>query len=151
MPCLRRTFLFLFTLALLSAGAPSAWGGDVDWQTDVTTAWKQAREQERPLLVFITTSNCRYCTMMQNVSFADPDVVEVIERGFVPTAVDAKDVSWLVRDQKVSSYPTTLIISPAAEVVDRIKGYVKPEELKPRLARTAAPTRTASKQPAEKK
>lgn len=151
MPGPRRIVQLLLALALLAAGHCSCQAAEVKWQSDVSAAWKQAREQDRPLLVFITTSNCRYCTMMQNVAFADPQVAEVIERGFVPVSVDAKDVAWLVRDQKVGSYPTTLIISPGAEIVDRIKGYLKPEELKPRLAKSAAPTRTASKEPAEKK
>jgi uncharacterized protein YyaL (SSP411 family) len=138
-------------LALAMLASTPVLAGEVGWQSDVNVAWKQAREQDRPLLVFITTSNCRYCTMMQNVSFADPEVAEVLQRGFIPAAVDAKDVAWLVRDQKVSSYPTTLVISPGAEVVERIKGYLKPEELKPRLEKVAAPARTASKETAPRK
>jgi thioredoxin-related protein len=136
---------------MLLAWLPPCWAGDPEWHSDVEVAWKQAKERERPMLVFITTSGCRYCTMMQNVSFADPAVAELLHRGFVPAVVDAKNVAWLVQEQKVNSYPTTLIISPAAEVVDRINGYLKPGELKPRLAKLAAPTRTAANEPAEKK
>src|SRR5688500_471331 len=105
-----RMIQLLLALALLALS--DVRGAEVEWQSDVNEAWKQAREQDRAILVVITTENCRYCAMMQNVSFADAAVTEVIERGFVPAAVDAKQVGWLVRDQKVSSYPTTLIIAP---------------------------------------
>ncbi len=150
MHCPQHRVGLLLSLAMLAAGAlcPAA---EIEWQTDVDAAWKQARQQDRPLLVFISTSGCRYCTLMQTVSFADPEVCELLEQGFVPTAVDAKDVAWLVRDQKVGSYPTTIIITPSAEVVDKIKGYVKPAELKSRLAKSAATNRTALKQQNEKK
>jgi thioredoxin-related protein len=149
MVCLRRGWpLLLFALL---ASPPPCVAGEIEWHKDLDPAWKQAREEKRPLLVFITTSNCRYCTLMQSVSFAHPKVVELLEDGFVPAAVDAKDVAWLVRDQKVSTFPTTLIIAPSSEIVDRIKGYLKPEELRSRLQKTVATARTASKEPAEKK
>jgi thioredoxin-related protein len=124
---------------------------DIAWHDNVDVAWKEAREQERPLLVFITTAGCRYCTMMHNVTFADPDVAALIDQGFVPAAVDAAAVDWLVQDQKISSFPTTLVISREAKVVDRIKGYLKPAEIKPRLTRSAAAQRTASREPARQR
>ncbi len=147
-PCWVRTLL---SLALIAIAPQAARAAEVKWLSDVDAAWKQAREQDRPMLVLLSTSNCRYCVMLQNVSFADPDVVQIVENGFVPVAVDAKDVDWLVQEQKVVSYPTTLVISPTADIVDRIKGYLKPEELKPRLAKSAGPTRTVSKERENKK
>ena len=72
-------------------------------------------------------------------------MADLIDRGFVPAAVDAKDVAWLIKSQKVTSFPTTLVISADAQVLDRINGYVKAAELVPRLSKTAAGDGTAAK------
>ena len=132
-------------LAMLATAFTHAQAADLDWQSDLDAAWKLAKERQRPLLVFISTSGCRFCTLMQNTTFADPDVTDLIDRGFVPASVDAKDVAWLIKSQRVGSFPTTLVISSDAQVLDKISGYVKPSEMKPRLAKTAAGERSASK------
>jgi protein disulfide-isomerase len=136
---------------MLAALHSPSWAADPVWHSDVDAAWKEARKQERPLLVFLSTAGCRYCTLMQNGSFADPDVAGLIVHGFVIAAVDADDVAWLVKSQKIESYPTTLVIAPDAKVVDRINGYLKAADLAPRLAKTAAPQRISSRDGADKK
>lgn len=142
----------LILLAPLALAIPAARGAEgIAWRSDVEAAWKQACEEDRPLLIFISTSGCRYCTMMQNTSFADPGVAQVVQNGFIAASVDAKNVDWLIRDQQVTSYPTTLVILPSADIADRIKGYLKPADLKPRLAKHAGPTRTAARGSGEKK
>ena len=146
----RQMISSLVSLATLAAVSP-CWAADVSWHHDVEAAWKEAREQQRPLLVFVTTSGCRYCTMMRNVTFTDSHVANVIEGGFVAAAVDAKDVGWMVKDQKITSFPTTLVISTDAEVVDRIKGFVKPNELAVRLSKTSAGDHVVTRQQAPKK
>ena len=145
----RQCFWLMFLLALLASSAASAEG--IAWQTDVEAAWKQACDEERTLLIFISSNGCRYCTMMQNISFADPGVSNLVQHGYVAAAVNAQDVDWLIREQEITSYPTTLVILPSSDIVDRIKGYIKPAELKPRLAKHAAPKRTASRPAADKK
>jgi thioredoxin-related protein len=135
----------LLVMALLVAATRPCLAADRDWHDDVDAAWNEARQHERPLLLFISTAGCRYCTMMQNGTFSDPAVAELITQGFVPAAVNADDVAWLVKSEKIASYPTTLVISREAKVIEHIRGYVKPAELKPRLARTAAVERTASR------
>lgn len=147
---LLRRLILLAPLAMLATPVAFAAEG-IAWQSDVEAAWKRACEEDRPLLIFISTSGCRYCKMMQNISFADSGVAQVVQNGYIAASVDAKNVAWLIRDQEVTSYPTTLVILPSADIVDRIKGYLKPADLKPRLAKNAGPTRTAAKPSAEKK
>ncbi len=141
----------LLALSLLAAMISPCGAADAVWHDDVDVAWREARQNQRPLLVFITTAGCRYCTMMQNVSFADPAVADLMGGGFVLAAVDADQVDWLVKEENVRSFPTTLVISHKAKVVDRINGYLKPAELKPRLAKTAESQRIASRGRAVKK
>jgi protein disulfide-isomerase len=116
------------------------------WATNPNQAWKSAQVSQRPLLLFITTDNCVYCRKMEQDTFSNRRVAADIQNEFVAANVDAKTNPDLVRKLKVQSYPTTVIISPKAGVVDYIPGYVAPRELLTRLdvaaRRNAAATDT---------
>ena len=105
----------------------------VGWQTDVNQAWKMTQQQDRPLLVFVTSEDCAYCVKMKNSTYADSFVRAQIAACFVPLELNGRDASPLVKDLHVESYPTTFIISPRAVILDRISGYVPPEALAKRL------------------
>jgi uncharacterized protein YyaL (SSP411 family) len=111
--------------------------GEIAWESDVDAAWRAAVAQQRPVLLFVTRANCRYCVEMKQKTFRDPDVAECIGQGFVPVAVDAARIEELVKHLGLAAYPTTLIISPQAQVIDRMQGFLPAERLLPRLERAA--------------
>ena len=120
------------------------------WHHDARQAWQLAREQQRPMLLYFTMSGCVYCRKMEHDTLADASVAQDIRDRFVAVHLTAELNAKLVRSLKVRSYPTTVIISPRAGVIDYIAGYVGPEQLRSRLqtaihretARTSTPTRT---------
>jgi hypothetical protein len=119
--------LFLLRPTTLPAASDAA------WSTDLLSAWQKTQEVQRPLLILITSKTCRYCTLMKQ-SYAHPDVALNVRSSFVPVLVDADDVPQLVTALGIKAYPTTLIVAPDRRLMQRIKGYVPPEELKQRLA-----------------
>jgi protein disulfide-isomerase len=118
---------------------------EVSWQSDVDQAWQQSVRENRPLLVFVTSSNCRYCTQMRAQTFRDEAVASYLDHSFIAVAVDSRKVDWLVKQMQVTAFPTTLIISPEAEVLARLKGFVPPDKLLPQLERIAPPGPIASR------
>lgn len=133
-------FAVLLTVILANAGQAS----EVAWNSDVDVAWRAAVQQDRPVLLFVTRANCRYCVEMKKKTMRDPAVAAQIEQGFVPVAVDAAKIAELVKQLGVTAYPTTLIISPKAEIVDRMQGYLPPERFLPRLERASPRVATRS-------
>ncbi len=120
------------------------------WHHDAKQAWQLAREQQRPMLLYFTMSGCVYCRKMEHVTLADASVARDIRDRFVAVHVTAEQNASLIRSLKVRSFPTTVIISPRAGVIDHISGYVTPEQLRSRLqaalhretASTSTPTQT---------
>ena len=129
----------------VAAGAGSVSAAEVQWGADVDAAWKVSVAEQRPMVLFVTRPNCRFCVEMKNKTFRDPQVSTRIEQSFVAVAVEADDVGWLVKEMKITAYPTTLLISPKAEVVDRIKGFLPPNQFAPRLDR-ATPRELATRE-----
>ncbi|MBX3413453.1 MAG: thioredoxin fold domain-containing protein [Pirellulales bacterium] len=122
----------LFFCLLLSSSTAAA--GGIAWQSDVAEAWGEAVEQQRPLLIFVTRDHCKFCLKMKKSTLVDAQVVEHVEEGFVPLMIDASAEEKLVRELKITAYPTTLIVAPDKTIVERIKGHVTPSELEKRLA-----------------
>ena len=139
---MRKVFI-LGLLCLCSLSAAPAVGEEIIWLRDADEAWAEAVKADRPLVLFITRSKCRFCMKMKSVTFADPEVSEQINSSFVPLAIDPKTDAALIKELKIASFPTTLIISPDAVTLERIKGYLPPQEFLDRLARSSAPA-TAS-------
>jgi len=103
------------------------------WHNDVDTAWKVTQEHGRPLLVFVTKDRCFHCVQMKERTYADASVAVTIHRSFVPLVLDGGGNSPLLKDLRVTAYPSTFVISPQAVILDRIDGYVPPEAFASRL------------------
>ncbi len=111
----------------------------VAWHHDVKSAWKSTQQQGRPLLVFVTTSHCLYCTKMKQATYSNAAVAATINRSFVPLVLDGQAPSPLLQDLVVKAFPATFIISQDAVILDRLDGYVPPDKLMARLAACSGP------------
>jgi len=141
-----------YPLVLLWLLGPVAMASDaakVSWHTDVPTAWKVTQEQGRPLLVFVTRGDCYYCSQMKDRTYNNVAVAMAINQSFVPLVLDGAGQSALLKELKVTSYPSTFVISPQAVIMGRIDGYVAPEVLATRLLgmRPQVPVASVAKDP----
>jgi thioredoxin-related protein len=104
------------------------------WHDDVGTAWQQALDEGRPLLMYISTKSCSHCRKMKSTTYADRDVATLVDESVVAVAIDGQRQRKLVRKHLVRAYPTTLVISPDGREVGRFEGYVSPDDFRRRLA-----------------
>ena len=104
----------------------------VQW-SELSKGWETAQKQQRPLMLFITMDGCTYCDLMKAQTLSDPTVVQAIHTGFVPAIANRTQRPDLVRKLGVTTFPTTLIISPQRKVLGLMKGYVSSAELKAKL------------------
>ena len=105
----------------------------VQWHSDMVQAWERTQENDQPMLLFVTADNCGYCAMMKQRTYADNQVVSKIRGSFVPAIIDARKFHDWGGQSVVNIYPTTLIIGPDRQVIEKISGYVSAEEMQARL------------------
>ena len=63
----------------------------VNWQPWDEDALEAAREHDRPIFLSIGYSACHWCHVMEEESFADEVVAEVLNENFVPIKVDREE------------------------------------------------------------
>jgi uncharacterized protein YyaL (SSP411 family) len=63
----------------------------VDWHPWGEEAFALARQNNKPVLVSIGYSTCHWCHVMEQESFEDPEVAEVLNKLFIPIKVDREE------------------------------------------------------------
>jgi uncharacterized protein YyaL (SSP411 family) len=119
----------------------------VAWHSDVAAAWSATREHGRPLLVFVTSDACAFCTRMKDGTYGHPAIAAAINRSFVPLVLNGGDGTPLVKELNVKAFPCTIVISPQAVVLARIDGYVSPQDLAQRLSQLQPRSGVAARTP----
>ena len=92
----------------------------VPWSPD---ALARAAREGRPVLVSIGYSACHWCHVMERESFSDPEVAEIMNRGFVNVKVDREerpdvDAIYMRAVQTLTGrggWPLTVFLTPAGK------------------------------------
>ncbi|MBX3427310.1 MAG: thioredoxin family protein [Pirellulales bacterium] len=119
---------------------------------DVQRAWQATRTTGRPMLVFVTSNNCAFCKKMVRETFAHPQIRDSVVGSSEPVVLNASHAPELAKRLGVRSYPTTLVISSDSQLLQRIEGFVEPQEFADRVwpvfVQTAAARQAALANPA---
>jgi thioredoxin-related protein len=131
--------VLVMTLFLVGAGAARATDPvreeeGVAWSGSLVTAWRAARDQQRPLLLFVTMDTCVHCQKMKQTTLKDAAVQSDLKGRFIPVALNVKDEPEFIKTLRVRSFPTLVVIQPNGDVVESISGYQTPKQLRDKLA-----------------
>gem|GEM_PF-1077110 len=132
-PSMRRGLIIAGVCLFVGLAISAVRAEEIKWQTDLNQAWRQARAEGRPLLMFVVRDGCTYCEQMKAKTYANSQLASEINETYVTLMVKPKQGTRFARDFKIQGYPTTLVISPQSKVLDRIKGYLPPQKLRQHL------------------
>ena len=119
----------LLTVASLTLSA--SWAAPPEkpalrWHTDLLKAHKVAVQTKKPLLLIFGQKSCLYCRKLESVTLTNADVQQMIFREFVPVKLDLERDAKVARILEVDAVPCTIVLTPEADLVGRIVGYVEP-------------------------
>jgi YHS domain-containing protein/thiol-disulfide isomerase/thioredoxin len=124
-------------VVLLTASSLAGANG-IAWQPNIQTASRQAAHSGRLVLAYFWGPYCGYCKQMEREAFADPGVVGVVSHRYVPVKINQAQAPEMAANLGVQGLPTTLVLSPDGQVIDRIQGRVAAADLAGRLGQVAA-------------
>ena len=106
--------MLLATLALASQ-APAA--SAVHWSAWGPTAFDRARAEDKLILLDLTAVWCHACHVMEETTYLDPAVVELLNAEFVPIRVDTDRRPDIAARYKHGGWPTTSVLLPSGEIL----------------------------------
>jgi uncharacterized protein YyaL (SSP411 family) len=95
----------------------------VHWRLWTPEIFAEAAAQGKPILLSIGYSACHWCHVMNEESFADPQIAQVINAGFIPVKVDREerpDIDQLYQAAATTmghggGWPLTMFLNPTGE------------------------------------
>ena len=128
-----RTLFGLLLVTCAVAWSQTAVASDIRRLDDVDQGWQVTQSKDRPMLLFVTRGGCKYCVQMERNTYQDDRVAAQVNDSFVPVMIDSAVANRVLKNIEIHAYPTTLVISPDAVLLDRIKGYISPQKMARRL------------------
>jgi thioredoxin-related protein len=124
---MRRTLVLLSVVAVLVTAAcqqrQSIW-----YKGDFGAATAAAEERDTLVMVEFYADWCSWCQRMEKDTFSETEVRQQLQ-DLVPLKLDAEREGERLADRyAVDSYPTYVFVDPDGEEIDRIEGYLPPEE-----------------------
>ncbi len=125
--CLAAGALLMFAVPGAAEDYPA--DSSIDWQDWDSALFEESEARERPIFFYFHGQWCTWCRDFQDESLENPDVVESIERDYIPVLVDLDERADLFRRYGGRGLPFVVIVNHEDEMLTRFTGHVNPRDL----------------------
>ena len=116
----------LIMLFTMNVGASDK--AEIKWYPWEKASFELADIQQKPVLLDITATWCHWCMVMEETSYSDPKIVEIVNQDYIAVRVDADRRPDIVNRYSAGGFPTTAILQPSGAVIASAT-YVPPKPL----------------------
>lgn len=106
-------------LALLMA---NLFASDIAWNDTYEQAQAKAKKESKPMLVIITTEQCRWCRKLEATTLSDDEVVSKINSRFVPVHL-TRDKSVYPKNLTAKMVPMSYFLDGNGKILYSMPGY----------------------------
>ena len=112
------------------ATQPAAEQAPIQWLYDLKTAQRFSAATGRPMLIVFGAPWCTYCKKLEREVLGHPTLSNYINSAFIPVHLDFENErdKRIAQVLEVKSLPTSVILSPGADLLGTVEGYVKTNE-----------------------
>jgi uncharacterized protein YyaL (SSP411 family) len=105
----------------------------VEWKPWSEETFARAKHERKFLLVDGAAAWCHWCHVMDETTYSDPAVAKVLAEKFIAVRVDIDERPDIADRYGEWGWPATILLSPDAEEIGKLRGYVSKEDLLPIL------------------
>jgi len=127
---MERALRWRLLLPLLTLVAGPARAEGIAWRAWSDGLFADAQREKRLVLLDLEAVWCHWCHVMDETTYRDPRVIELLARGYIAVKVDQDARPDLSNRYEDYGWPATIIFSPAGEELAKLSGFIPP----PRMA-----------------
>jgi len=117
--------MFISTLLLLP-GFVSAKQPEIVWQSWSEDLFEKAQKENKFVILDLEAVWCHWCHVMEDVTYQNPMVIELINKKYIAVRVDQEADPALASRYEDYGWPATIVFAPdGSEIVTR-SGYIDP-------------------------
>jgi uncharacterized protein len=113
----------LWTAAGYAAGAKAP---NIEWQPWSDAVFERAARENRFVLLDLEAVWCHWCHVMDEVTYSDPKVVELIKSRYIPVRVDQDSRPDISRRYENYGWPATVVFNAEGGEIVKRRGYLAP-------------------------
>ncbi len=92
-------------------------GSDVQWLDWGSTAFARAKAEDKLILLDLTAVWCHACHLMDQTTYADQQVLTLLQENFIAIRVDTDQRPDLEARYRTGGWPTTSLLLPTGEIL----------------------------------
>ncbi len=124
----RRTFEHDYEHPADVVSAEALVGADIAWMDWSEDTFRLAQELDLPVLLNISATWCRWCRLMRDTAYRDPEVASLVNAEFIPIRVDTDHRPDINARYNLGGWPTTAVLTPDGETITG-RTYVPLDEM----------------------
>lgn len=133
------SLLVLIFLPISLTYALSPMPESIKWHSYSASAFSDAKREHKLILLFAKVEWCPWCQKMENYTFQDPEVAQIVNARYIPIRIDLENDGNVASRYEIKSIPTVLILDSQNRVLKTISGYTYPHGLAKTLRATTEP------------
>ena len=110
---------------------------EVGWRPWSEAAFEEARRTDRPILLSISAVWCHWCHVMDETTYSNQGVIDLIKNDYVPVRVDNDVRPDINQRYNMGGWPTTAFLTPSGDILTG-GTYMPPEQMASALGQIAA-------------
>lgn len=96
---------------------------ELDWATWEPSSFQRAQQDDRIILINVVASWCHWCHVMDEETYADPEIAALLAEHFVTIRVDSDARPDVAERYREWGWPATAFLTPDAQQVLALRGY----------------------------
>ncbi len=100
----------------------------IHWTEWGDAAFRRSESEDKPVLLALTATWCHWCHVMDETSYSDPQVIDLIDSRFIPVRVDVDQRPEISHRYNQGGFPSVAVLDHRGDLIaGRI--YTPPEEM----------------------
>ena len=100
----------------------------IHWTEWGDAAFQRSESEDKPVLLALTATWCHWCHVMDETSYSDPQVIDLIDSRFIPVRVDVDQRPEISHRYNQGGFPSVAVLDHRGDLIaGRI--YTPPEEM----------------------
>jgi uncharacterized protein YyaL (SSP411 family) len=104
----------------------------IQWYEWGSEAFRRAQAEDKLILLDLTAVWCHACHVMDQTTYADPRIIQLLNGQFIPVRVDTDQRPDLEARYRAGGWPTTNLLLPTGEILFQANA-LEPEEMEEML------------------
>ena len=117
----------ILSLAFLASSAHAASTSSIPWEPWSDAVFERAAREGRYVLLDLEAVWCHWCHVMEEVTYHDPKVIELIKAKYIPVRVDQDSRPDIARRYEDYGWPATVVFNAEGGEIVKRRGYLAPE------------------------